>query len=109
MTTTPNSSGGEKAMADENLKRPQDRCEETIDATPHAAGPESDPQVETPTLDSRRLDWLDQHCAFVADQEYNIGPFAIGELRQMADAGLAADWANCVASRTASLPTRRRN
>ena len=39
--------------------------------------------------DKVRLDWLDAHCSFVADQEFNIGPFKIGELRKMADAGIA--------------------
>ena len=38
-----------------------------------------------------RLNWLDQHCAFVADYEYNLGPFKRGELRLLADAGISAD------------------
>jgi hypothetical protein len=38
-----------------------------------------------------RLDWLDQHCAFVADYEYSLGPFKRGELRKLADAGLGVD------------------
>lgn len=46
--------------------------------------------MKTPT-DSERLDWLDHHCSFVADYEYCIGPFKVGELRQMADAGIRAD------------------
>lgn len=52
-------------------------------------------------LDSSRLDWLDQHCAFVADGEYKIGPFKIGELRQLADAGMAQDFCG---NRVAALP-----
>lgn len=35
-----------------------------------------------------RLDWLDRHCAFVADPEFNIGPYKVGELRNMADDGI---------------------
>lgn len=42
-------------------------------------------------LERRRLHWLDHHCSFVADTEYCLGPFQVGELRQLADAGLAAD------------------
>jgi hypothetical protein len=38
-----------------------------------------------------RLDWLDHHCAFVADSEYSIGPYRIGELRKMADDGIQID------------------
>lgn len=41
-----------------------------------------------PTADTQRLDWLDQHCAFVADSQFNIGPYKIGELRKMADDGI---------------------
>lgn len=41
--------------------------------------------------DKERLDWLDQHAAFVADPEYTIGPYKIGELRKMADDGIAID------------------
>lgn len=41
--------------------------------------------------DGKRIDWLDRHCSFVADGEYKIGPYKIGELRQMADAGISAD------------------
>jgi hypothetical protein len=51
--------------------------------------PES--RLPSNSSDTDRLDWLDRHCAFVADHEYNIGPFKIGELREMADAGIAAD------------------
>jgi hypothetical protein len=42
-------------------------------------------------LEMRRLNWLDKHCSFVADYDYNLGPFKIGELRKLADAGLAED------------------
>lgn len=41
--------------------------------------------------EAKRLDWLDRNCRFVANSEYNIGPYKIGQLRQMADAGIAAD------------------
>jgi hypothetical protein len=33
----------------------------------------------------------DKHCSFVADAEYNLGPFKVGELRKLADAGIAAE------------------
>lgn len=39
--------------------------------------------------DTERLNWLDQHCAFVADSEFRIGPYKVGELRKMADDGIA--------------------
>jgi len=39
----------------------------------------------------REMTWLDHHCSFVADYEYNVGPFKIGELRLLAQAGLKAD------------------
>jgi hypothetical protein len=52
------------------------------------------PPLPRPPSDTERLDWLDKHCAFVADHEYNIGPFKVGELRKMADAGISADKAN---------------
>lgn len=42
-------------------------------------------------LERKRMDWLDNHCSFVADYDYNIGPFKVGELRRMAEAGLAID------------------
>lgn len=48
-------------------------------------------QVEMMKGDAKRLDWLDAHCSFVADHPYAIGPFKVGELRKMADAGLAID------------------
>jgi len=38
--------------------------------------------------DERRLNWLDEHCAFVADPEFAIGPFKVGQLREMADEGM---------------------
>ena len=47
-------------------------------------------KTEALELAELRLDWLDHHTAFVADGEYNIGPYKIGELRKMADAGIAA-------------------
>ena len=49
------------------------------------------PPLPVPPSDTERLNWLDNHCAFVADHEYSIGPFQVGELRKMADAGIAAD------------------
>lgn len=42
-------------------------------------------------LEQKRMNWLDQNRSFVADYKYNLGPFKIGELRKLADAGLAAD------------------
>ena len=48
-------------------------------------------QAELAT-ERERLDWLDQHCSFVADAKYNLGPFKVGELRKLADAGRAADF-----------------
>jgi hypothetical protein len=42
-------------------------------------------------LETRRLNWLDEHCSFVANYDYNLGPFKIGELRKLADAGIAED------------------
>lgn len=41
--------------------------------------------------DGERLDWLDHHCSFVADEPYKIGPYRIGQLRNMADDGIAID------------------
>lgn len=41
-------------------------------------------------LERKRLDWLDKHCSFVADAEFNFGPFKVGQLRDLADAGLKA-------------------
>lgn len=41
--------------------------------------------------ESERLDWLDQHTSFVADEKYNIGPYKVGGLRAMADDGIEAD------------------
>lgn len=51
-------------------------------------------KLEEKLKDKERLDWLDLHTAFVADGEYLIGPYKKGELRKMADDGLAADKAN---------------
>jgi hypothetical protein len=39
-------------------------------------------------LERMRLDWLDYHCSFVADDCFNLGPFKPGELRKLADAGM---------------------
>lgn len=47
--------------------------------------------MEKLILERERLGWLDMHCSFVADAEYNLGPFKPGELKQLADAGLAED------------------
>lgn len=41
--------------------------------------------------DKERLDWLDQHTSFVADGEYCIGPYKVGDLRKMADDGIEID------------------
>ena len=41
--------------------------------------------------DKERLNWLDLHTAFVADEEYVIGPYKRGELHKMADDGIAKD------------------
>ena len=48
--------------------------------------------------DTIRLDWLDKHCSFVADEPYRIGPYKVGELRKMADDGLETDrkLGNCI-------------
>lgn len=37
------------------------------------------------------MSWLDQHCSFVADAKYNLGPFKVGELRKLARAGIEID------------------
>ncbi len=42
----------------------------------------------------KEMHWLDHHCAFVADYEYKLGPFKIGELRLLAQAGIKADESN---------------
>ena len=42
-------------------------------------------------LERQRMNWLDDHCSFVADYPYVLGPFQRGELRKLADAGLKAD------------------
>lgn len=42
-------------------------------------------------LEVQRMNWLDAHCSFVAGDKYNLGPFRVGELRKLADAGIAAD------------------
>lgn len=41
--------------------------------------------------ESDRLNWLDMNTSFVADEKYRIGPYKVGELRAMADDGIAAD------------------
>ncbi len=46
---------------------------------------------EAPKLETERIDWMDKHCSFVCDEEYNIGPYKIGELRKMADDGIRID------------------
>jgi len=48
-------------------------------------------KLKNENKDKERLDWLDQHTAFVADGEYIIGSYKIGELRKMADDGIAID------------------
>lgn len=52
---------------------------------------ETEAGERTSITDSKRLNWLDQHCAFVADSEYALGPYKIGELRKLADAGILTD------------------
>lgn len=37
----------------------------------------------------QRMNWLDENCSFVANHEFNLGPFKVGELRKLADAGIA--------------------
>ena len=41
--------------------------------------------------DTARLNWLDKYCSFVADSQFNIGPYKVGELRKMADDGIALE------------------
>lgn len=48
-------------------------------------------ELKTAEDDEKRLNWLDLHTAFVADGEYIIGPYKKGELRKMADDGIAID------------------
>ncbi len=48
-------------------------------------------EIERLDEDRKRLNWLDLHTAFVADGEYRIGPYKRGELRKMADDGIAID------------------
>lgn len=50
----------------------------------------STPQAGEGAL-QREMEWLDQHCSFVADHPYNFGPFKRGELRMLAQAGIAVD------------------
>ena len=56
------------------------------------------PKNERGEEDTIRLDWLDKHCSFVADEPYRIGPYKVGELRKMADDGLETDrkLGNCI-------------
>lgn len=42
----------------------------------------------------QEMDWLDLHCSVVADHPYKLGPFRVGGLRLLAQAGLAADKEN---------------
>lgn len=42
-------------------------------------------------LETARLNWLDKNCSFVADEAYIIGPYKVGQLRQMADDGIEID------------------
>lgn len=46
--------------------------------------------------DKQRLDWIDKHCSFVPDAEYLIKPYKIGELRKMADDGIAQETCICM-------------
>lgn len=48
-------------------------------------------EIERLRGDRKRLNWLDLHTAFVADGEYIIGPYKTGELRKMANDGIAID------------------
>ena len=49
------------------------------------------PLVAAVKLDKARLDWLDKHCSCRPNPEYRLRPYMIGELREMADAGMLAD------------------
>ena len=57
-------------------------------------------------LESRRINWLDWHCCFVASEPYCIGPYKLGELRKMADDGIAqqASFQSDPSARRASTP-----
>ena len=61
--------------------------------TDFLASPPSPAPVEKMPVatDTECLDWLDRHCSFVADAEYKIGPYKIGELRKMAYEGILTD------------------
>ena len=50
-----------------------------------------DERVEEAGQDSRRMDWIDKNASFVCNESYNIGPYGVGELRKMADDGIAQD------------------
>ena len=41
--------------------------------------------------DKKRLDWIDKNASFVCNEPYRIGPYGIGELRKMADDGIAQE------------------
>lgn len=55
-----------------------------------SAEPAPKPQ-EPQWTDTELLDWLDHHCSFVADPEYKIGPYKVGDLRKMAKEGILWD------------------
>ncbi len=57
-------------------------------ASPPSPAPGEKMPVAT---DTECLDWLDNHCSFVADPEYKSGPYKIGELRKMAYEGILTD------------------
>lgn len=48
-------------------------------------------QFEEARKDSQRLDWIDKNASFVCNDPYKIGPYKVGELRKMADDGIAFD------------------
>ena len=41
--------------------------------------------------DTERLNWIDKNASFVCNEPYKIGPYKVGQLRQMADDGIAHD------------------
>lgn len=60
------------------------RAEHTLSESPSES-------YEKMQLESKRLDWIDWNCSFVASAPYVIGPYKLGELRKMADDGIAQE------------------
>jgi len=48
-------------------------------------------RLEEQVKDTERLNWIDQNASFVCNEPYRIGPYKVGELRKMADDGIAQD------------------